>query len=182
MKIEEWKIIEEYPEYEVSNFGNVRSIDRYYVDSMGRKYHKKGQYIKLNIQKGDDGYEQVMAHIWSGRKEYRLIVSRLVAKAFIPNPNNCPQVNHKDENSLNNNVDNLEWCTCKYNIHYNNLIERRSKNNMKKVDVFDINNNFIETLDSVTDTSTKYNVSKGSVSNCCNEHIKSCKGFIFRFH
>lgn len=151
-----WKSIDEYPEYEVSNLGNIRSIDRDFIDSMGRHYHKKGQLIKLENQKDKIyGYNQIMVHIWSKKKEYRLIVARLVANAFIPNPNNFPQVNHKDENTSNNHVDNLEWCTCKYNINYKELVERRSKKKCCSIDVYDKNFNFLETIDSGVEASKK---------------------------
>lgn len=180
--MEIWKIINEYPEYEVSTYGNIRSIDRSFIDSMGRKYHKKGQLLKLNYQTDKDGYTQVMVSLWSNKKYHRLLVHRLVAKAFIPNPNNLPQINHKDEDSTNNYVDNLEWCTCKYNINYNDLIERRSKNKCRKIDVFDIENRFIETVASGIEASKKYKVSRGSISSCCNGNIPSVKKYIFRFH
>ena len=178
-----WKSIDEYPEYEVSNFGNVRSVDRYYIDSIGRHYFKKGQPIKLEYQTDEKyGYTQVMVALRSNKKMHRLIVARLVAKTFIPNPNNLPQVNHKDENSLNNHVDNLEWCTCKYNINYSDLIERRSKNKSRQIDVYDINNVFLETVSSGVEASRKYNVSRGSISECCNGNRTSVGGYSFKFH
>lgn len=178
---EVWKIIDEYPEYEVSTHGNVRSIDRDYVDAWGRHYHKKGRSMKLSYQTRD-GYVQVMVSICSNHKMHRLIVARLVAKAFIPNPNNLPQVNHKDENSLNNHVDNLEWCTCKYNAHYNGLVERRSKKKCRPVDVFDMDMNFIETLPSGVEASKKYSISRGVISECCNGHQLYAKQYHFKFH
>lgn len=176
-----WKTIEEYPEYEVSTFGNIRSKDREYTDTKGRIYYKKGQLLKLEIQQNDN-YKQVMVHISSNRKSYRLIVARLVAKTFIPNPNNYPQVNHKDENSLNNNVENLEWCDCKYNINYGTHIERRVKSKSRAIDVYDINDNFIETLPSGIEVSKKYNISRGSISSVCNNRINSVKNYKFKFH
>ena len=180
--MEIWKVIDDYPEYEVSTYGNICSIDRIFIDSIGRKYYKKGQLLKLKHQTDKDGYTQIMVSLWSNKKYHRLLVHRLVAKAFIPNPNNLPQINHKDEDSTNNNVDNLEWCTCKYNINYNNLIERRSKKKCRKIDVFDIDNNFIETVSSGIEASKKYKVSRGSISSCCNGNIKYVKNYIFKFH
>ena len=176
-----WKTIEKYPEYEVSSLGRVRSIDRTYVDSMGRTIHKTSQIIKLEVEKAKN-YSQVMVHIWSKHKEHRLIVARLVAEAFIPNPDNLPQVNHIDENSLNNCVNNLEWCTCQYNILYGTYLERRSKSKSKPIDVFDKNNNYIETLPSGIAVSKKYNVSRGGISSVCNGNRKSANNYIFRFH
>lgn len=179
---EVWKTITDYPEYEVSNLGNIRSVDREFYDNLGRHYFKKGQMIKLEHQNNEDGYIQIMVHIWSGKKEYRLIVARLVATAFIPNPHNYSQVNHKDENSLNNNIDNLEWCTCKYNINYKDLVARRSKKKRRSIDVYDKQGEFLETLSSGVEASRKYNVSRGMISQCCNQQINSAKGFYFKFH
>lgn len=177
-----WKTIDEYPEYEVSTYGNIRSVDRNIVDAWGRKYHLIGKPIKLETQKTNDNYKQIMVHISSNRKSYRLIVARLVAKAFIPNPNNYPQVNHKDEDSTNNHVENLEWCTGKYNINYGDYLQRRSKSKNRAIDVFDINYNFIETLPSGKAVSEKYEVSRGSVSNVCHGKRHSVKNYIFQFH
>ena len=163
--IEEWRPVVGYEGlYEVSNTGKVINIKTGHI----LKQHKdKDGYWVLSLKR--DKYKNYFAH-------------RLVAQAFIPNPNNLPQINHKDEDSTNNNVDNLEWCTCKYNINYNNLIERRSKKKCRKIDVFDINNNFIETVSSGIEASKKYKVSRGSISSCCNGNIKYVKNYIFKFH
>lgn len=177
-----WKTIEDYPDYEISTNGNIRSIDRDYVDARGRLYRKKGQPIKQQIQITKGNYTQVMVTLLKNHEYHRLIVARLVAKTFIPNPNNYPQVNHIDENSTNNCINNLEWCTCQYNITYGTYLERRSKNKSRSIDVYDIDNNFIETLPSGIEVSKKYNVSRGSISSVCNGNRKSAKGFIFKFH
>lgn len=176
-----WKTIEEFPEYEVSSLGNIRSKDRDYEDTLGRKYHKKGQLIKTHQYINDTGYIQIMVEIVSNKKMHNLIVSRLVAKAFIDNPYNYPQVNHIDEDSTNNNADNLEWCDCKYNINYKDLVKRRSEKRSRAVKIYDNKNNYIETLPSCTVASKKYNVSLTMISNCCNNKIKSAKGYYFEF-
>lgn len=177
-----WRTIDDFSDYEISNYGNIRSIDRDYIDTWGRYYQKKGQMIKQYVQITKGNYKQVMVTLLKDHKPHRLIVARLVAKTFIPNPNNYPQVNHIDENSLNNNVNNLEWCDYKYNINYGTYLERRSKSKSRAIDVYDINNNFIETLPSGVEVSKKYNVSRGSVSSVCNGKRNSVKNYIFKFH
>lgn len=178
--MEEWRTIKDYDNYEVSNKGRVRSKDRIYIDSMGRKRYKKGQLIKIEYQEGKYNYTQAMVHIWQNQKEYRLLVHRLVAKAFIPNPHNYPQINHKDENPINNNVENLEWCTAKYNTAYNDLNKRISKKRCKPVKVFDGEHKYIETIESGVSASKKYKVSRTMVSTSCHKKIK-VKNYYFEF-
>ena len=106
---EEWRPIEGYEGlYEVSNTGRVRSLDRYCY-----RLHK-GKV--LSPAKDTDGYLQVVLHC--NGKQHQRKVHRLVAQAFIENPDNLPEVNHKDEDKTNNRVDNLEWCDRSYNINY----------------------------------------------------------------
>ena len=120
--IEEWRPIEGYEGlYEVSNTGRVRSVDRY----DNRNYFRKGKV--LSPGKDTVGYLFVILHCNGKSKEIN--VHRLVAKAFIENPDNLPQVNHKDK--TNNNVDNLEWCTAKYNNKYGSRKDKVRESKLK---------------------------------------------------
>lgn len=98
---EQWKIIEEYPLYMASSFGRIKNIET-------------NRILVGGLDK--DGYRQVT--LQTGDKQVCRRVCRLVAKAFVPNPNNLPCVNHKDEIKTNDYDWNLEWCTYKYNNTY----------------------------------------------------------------
>lgn len=109
-----WKDITGYEGlYQISSLGNVKSL----FDNNG----KRRDHI-LSGGNDADGYKIVL--LYKDRKRSTKKVHRLVAEAFIPNPNNYPQVNHKDENKSNNYADNLEWCTLLYNIRYGTGIRR----------------------------------------------------------
>ena len=126
--IEEWRPIEGYEGlYEVSNLGRVRSLDRYVKYSNGQIHLHKSKV--LSLLKGEYGYIQVNLHC--NGKNKRCFVHRLVAQAFIHNPDNLSEVNHKDEDKSNNNVDNLEWCNRSYNINYGTRTERQKKTNIQ---------------------------------------------------
>ena len=92
--------------YEVSNLGNIRSLN----------YNRKGYVQNLLQHKNNTGYLTVMLTLHG--KQKRLLVHRLVAEAFIPNPHGLPCVNHLDESFTNNRANNLEWCTQRYNLGY----------------------------------------------------------------
>ena len=125
---EQWKNLQfiGWPEYEVSNFGRVRSRKN------GRGSRKKKMvdgYFILKPFVSKLGYPQVI--FLRDRKRKYQYVHRLVALAFVPNPNNYPLVNHKDENRSNNQFNNLEWCTPSYNITYKEAVKRRLETKLK---------------------------------------------------
>ena len=116
-KEEFWKDIAGYEGlYQVSNFGRVRSADR--IDRYGREY--KGKILTPCTD--NQGYLHIALHNNGKRKTVR--VHRLVAEAFINNTDNCKYINHKDENKQNNNAENLEWCSAKYNCNYGSRVSR----------------------------------------------------------
>lgn len=110
----------------VNNKGEILSDSAYSANNKGRRILK---------QSDNNGYKTVTIN---GKTNY---VHRLVALTFIPNPNNYPCINHKDENKSNNNVENLEWCTHEYNMNYNCLGIRRAEDNSKHIKVTDIHTN-----------------------------------------
>lgn len=110
-----WKEIDGFDGYYmVSNLGNVKSL----------KYGKE-RILRQNI--ASNGYENVILCANNIRKGFT--VHRLVAMAFIPNPDNYPDINHIDEDKTNNCANNLEWCDCKYNNNYGTGNKRRGLSN-----------------------------------------------------
>ena len=105
----------------VEKWANVENHSSYFISNFGRVFSKKSNKIMKNRVISKNGYQQVTLD------NSQLLVHRLVAQAFIPNPNNLPCVNHKDENPGNNDVRNLEWCTYKYNSNYGTNPIRHSK-------------------------------------------------------
>jgi hypothetical protein len=154
---ENWKTINDYPNYEISDLGNVRNI-------------KKGTCMKLITDK--NGYKQV--HLFNKGKNKMLYVHRLVANAFIPNTLNKPTVNHIDGNTSNNNVNNLEWATMSEQIlHSNRVLNNKSiishkcrelsvKSHRKAVMRDDR-----KIYEKVIDASIENNVSKTNIQKCC---------------
>ena len=110
-----WKPISGYEGYyEVSNTGKVRSVDRIIIDLNKKEIPLHGKELSLGMN--NKGYYLVTLSKNNIHKTF--LVHQLVAKTFIPNPDNFSIINHKDENPTNNNVENLEWCTQKYNVNY----------------------------------------------------------------
>ena len=113
---EVWRPVKGYEgRYEVSNLGNIDSLN----------YHRSGQRKSMSQQTDRRGYLRTL--LWKDGKKKTVKVHRVVAEAFLPNPNNYPQVNNKDEDKTNNCADNLEWCDCKYNLNYGTYAEKRSR-------------------------------------------------------
>ena len=187
-KTEIWKDIKGFEgRYQVSNLGRVRSLDW---------PRHKGRVLKLIYGKRWGYYVVHLAHA-DGYIKYTT-VHRLVAMAFIPNPDNLPEVNHKDENKLNNVVcfnsdgsidterTNLEWCTGLYNLRYGTRNERLQKlvnePRMRPVNQYDFDGNLLKTYESLSEASRAIGVSTLTMSSICGKSgAHSTHGFIFRY-
>lgn len=176
--MEIWKDIRGYEDlYQVSNVGNVRSkYDKYLRYKNGTKINEEYDYIKpINI-----GNNYLRVRLSKNKKITNKMVHRLVAEAFIPNPENKPFINHKDGNSLNNNVSNLEWCTPKENIRHavtKNLIKHR------KISMYDMNDNYIKTFNNRYEIEEYLGrkVYKEQITRCCNSVIKSSYNYKWKW-
>ena len=177
-----WKDIKGYEGlYQVSNFGRVKSLER--ESWNGKAYFIKKEQIRT-ILKDTGGYYYIGLTKEGKTKNY--MVHRLVAEAFIPNPDNYPEVNHKDENKLNNCVDNLEWCTSKYNANYgnrNNKVKEiiRKKGINKPVLQYDLDGNFIKEYDALYQAYKATGIRHTNISTCCRGIYKQSGGFIWKF-
>lgn len=152
-------------------------FDKYCINDKGELYNIKTNR-KLKLRPSNKGY--LKTNISIDGKLKTVFIHRLVAEAFIDNPNNLPQVNHKDENKQNNCVENLEWCDAKYNMNYGTINERRAKSSFrKKVNMYDLNNNLIKEFNSITEASKYLNVNSGMICKVCNRKNKKYKNYIF---
>lgn len=122
--MEIWKDIEEYEGlYQVSNLGRVRSLDRVVEGKSSSIRLHRGKILSPGVN--STGYYMVV--LCKDGHTHAYTIHRLVSNTFIPNPNNYTHINHKDENKLNNNIKNLEWCSHQYNVNYGTTNLRRGE-------------------------------------------------------
>ena len=172
-----WKDIKDYEGlYQVSNWGEVKSMN--YNHSGKEKILKPGTY--------KSGYLYVVLYKNNKRKHFS--IHRLVAEAFLEIPEDIKQyigtvylqVNHKDENKQNNNVENLEFCDIKYNSNFGTRNERIAAKISKIVLQYDLEGNFIKEWKSTMECD-RNGFSHGHVAACCRGELKKYKGFIFKY-
>lgn len=180
---EEWRDVVGFEGmFMVSNFGRVKSLDRYVTlnpKKSGSIQFRKGKIYSPSFS--TDGYLQVT--LANGNIKRTAKVHRLVAMAFIPNPDNLPQVNHIDENKTNNRIDNLEWCTAKYNNNYGTRIERaRESFHQEPILQFTKNGELIARYSSITDAAKAMGMDYSRIMWVCKGRF-SCtsNGFVWRY-
>lgn len=165
--------------------GRVRSLDRIVLNTRCVEQLRKGCVMKPSTDK--DGYKCVRLSKDGKHKNYR--VHRLVAQAFIPNPNDYPLINHKDENRSNNEVYNLEWCSHSHNINYGTRNEKISKllkgkfinypSLSRPILQFTKDGDFVAEYPSLMEASRQTGIHHQSICACCTNrpHHKSAGGY-----
>lgn len=160
-----WKDIEGYEGlYQVSNLGNIKSFCNNKTIILKQTNICKYGHKKVTLCK--NGVKKVMT------------VHRLVAKAFIPNPDNKPEIDHIDTNPSNNRVDNLRWVTSKENT--NNPLTK-IKQNRHIVMQYDKEGNFIQSFDSLHEANDKTGIYHGLISLCCRGKSRTAGGYVWRY-
>lgn len=152
-----------FENYEVSNLGRVRNIE-------------SGIVLKPWITK--DGY---LRHcLYKHNKRKNLLLHRIIATAFIDNPEAKPQVNHIDENKLNNDLSNLEWCSVRENAIHGTRTKRVAEKLSQKVIQLDLNDNVLNEFESMHQAERETGINATSISACCNGKRKSAGGYKWR--
>ena len=163
-----------YPNYSVTDDGRVFSLN----------YNHTGEKKELKPRLCN-GYYRIILHICGVKKCF--LVHRLVSLAFIPNPDNLPEVNHKDENKTNNIVGNLEWCDSKYNNNYGTRTKRLSetqlnrKDQSKPIQQFTKDGVFIKEYPSMKEAERQNGFYSCHISSCCKGKYKQAYGYIWRY-
>lgn len=173
---EKWKDIKDYEGlYQVSNCGRIKSL----INNNFKYKHKKEIILKQYLR---TGYMNVILYDFNGKPKTKR-VNRLVAQTFIPNTENKPTVNHKDENKLNNCVDNLEWATMQEQNIYGTRIERIKNKLYKKVIQFDEQGNQIKIWNSILEAENTLKIAKGKITCCCQKQYgrKTAGGYRWEY-
>ena len=162
--------------YQVSNLGRIKGIKRE-VKRNGNVYHWKERFLKP--QKEKNGYIRFI--LSKDGRMHRVLIHRAVAEAFIENKQNKPQVNHKNGNKEDNNVNNLEWVTAQENTLHSLANKLRKPQKVKKVFQLDENMNLIKIWNSAKEIQKNLNISASQIYGCCCGKFKKAKGYIWKY-
>ena len=175
-----WRNIEGYEGYAVSNYGRIKSLERKVKIFRHGKYHERyieEKILKLKLDK--DGYYRIILR--NGKEKKCLPVARLVAKAFIPNPDNLPCVNHKSEVKTENFAENLEWCSVQYNTNYGTVQKRRSKHLKKPIMQYTLEGEEICYWFSISDAAKETGFSAAAICQAAKGRIPHSNGFKWEY-
>ncbi|MEK3678854.1 NUMOD4 domain-containing protein [Lactobacillus crispatus] len=163
---ENWKKITQLENrYEISNYGRIRNTRTLQV---------------LKAQISNSGYLRICLRTQQGKKR-QFSIHRLVAKYFVPNPMHKPEVNHKDENRLNNSVFNLEWVTQKENVNYGTGIERQRTQLFKPVIQLSISNKYIAFYPSLKAAAKTVKCNSSQIWRVANGQRKTAHGYKWKY-
>lgn len=168
--MEIWKDIKGYEGlYQVSNLGRVKRLLKTKPNRILKPVTGRDGYLQISLSKQNHYHTQR--------------IHRLVASAFIENPNHYPVVNHKDEDVTNNAAENLEWCTVQYNTRYRDAHLRRTESLKKAVCQIALDGKFIKVWDSAAEAARALGIERSCISSCCLHypHFKTAGGYIWEF-
>ena len=176
-----WKEIPGWERYAASTFGRIASLGSPYMCG-GKICRRNPQLLKPRITDSAPYYLTVVLSDGNGKRR-GFMIHRLVAMTFIPNPKNLPFINHKDEDAKNNNVENLEWCTQKYNCNYGTHNVRMAKTisetayQRRKVVQLSLRGDVVGLFDSITLAGRSFNAGPSLISACCRGVAPTGYGF-----
>lgn len=169
--------------YAASNYGRIVSCARVFIDKIGRLVSRKDKLIRQCL----DGKRYYIFRAYTKESNKMVKVHRVVAETFINNPMNLPCVNHIDENTKNNNANNLEWCTYKYNTNYGTCQDRRSvslrKTLRKKchtINQYTFDGRFLRSYygrKEIEESGFVYT----TITRCCRHIYPKSQGFVWRY-
>lgn len=154
--------------YLVSNMGRVKRIYKTKPSRLLKQVVNHDGYLAVSVSDGKGNIKNKRVH-------------RLVAETFIENPKNYPVVNHIDENKKNNALDNLEWCSVKYNTNYNGASKKRGLRKRKPITQLTLDGQVVRVWDSRVEIEQQMNVSGGNITSCATGKRKSAYGYKWRY-
>ena len=175
-----WKDIKGYENcYKISNFGRIKSLAREVpTDYYGRINRIPEKILKHAVTRC--GYHMVT--LFRDNRRNRQLVHRLVAEAFLINPNKLPFVNHIDENKSNNCAENLEWCTAQYNVNYSGTVQKAVNSRKRKVSQFERTGKFIKNYESMEAASRATDTQRSAINMACQGKYKTAGGYIWKYY